>query len=158
MPISMPAVAIARAVRQGDRRPAYRGGRYDRSTAKVAPVLGWGAVVALGAAGGLIVELVALWRRLTAWQADLCQLDQGAAPPRFSAYVNPQVDGLVALTRLLLGAVAGALCHSQITGAPAAIAIGASAPSLLSQLGGALRRDNQGLPSSVESMDATEAG
>ena len=44
-------------------------------------------------------------------------------------------DSLVFLTRLALGAVAGFIFRGQVDGATAAVAVGASAPALLKQLG-----------------------
>jgi hypothetical protein len=57
--------------------------------------------------------------------------------PRLSAYVDPLSDVAAGITRILLGAIAGLLFHSQVTGAYAAIAVGCSAPTVLRQLGSA---------------------
>ncbi|OKJ14037.1 hypothetical protein AMK19_09315 [Kitasatospora sp. CB01950] len=59
-----------------------------------------------------------------------------AAPlPRLAVFVDPLADSLAALLRVLLGGAAGWLLHVQITGVYAAVAVGASAPALLAQVG-----------------------
>jgi hypothetical protein len=42
-------------------------------------------------------------------------------------YVDPAADALAAVTRLVLGAAAALILHTQISGAVTAIAVGASA-------------------------------
>jgi hypothetical protein len=104
---------------------------------------------ALGCAGGAVAELVVLWGNLTAWQKarrdvlkKVANSRRGARVlilPQWKAYIDPVPDTLVCITRLALGVVAGLAFHSQITGAMAAITVGASAPTLLSQFGAATR-------------------
>lgn len=93
--------------------------------------------VMLGAAGGAIVQLIALWGSMTVWQKarhDL--LMDGIRPlPSLTSYIDPLADTLVALTRLCMGALAGLMFQDQITGVTAAIAVGASGPALLAQFG-----------------------
>ena len=55
--------------------------------------------------------------------------------PRFGRFADPAADFWVLVTRIALGAMAGALFHSQVLGPTAAIAVGASAPALLAQFG-----------------------
>ena len=55
--------------------------------------------------------------------------------PSLSRYIDPVPDAAVAVTRALLGCAAGWLLHDEITGAYAALAVGASAPALLAGLG-----------------------
>jgi hypothetical protein len=57
--------------------------------------------------------------------------------PRLRVFIDLPADGLVAVTRLALGALAGWLFHSQLVGSEAAIAVGASAPALLRPLSSA---------------------
>jgi hypothetical protein len=96
----------------------------------------WQAV-GFGAVGGLIVELMSMWGYLTVWQAarrDYLEKDKYPLP-KLTQYLDPPADGLVALTRLLMGAGAGALLHVQVSGPIAAIAVGATAPALFKQIG-----------------------
>src|SRR5690349_10586940 len=95
------------------------------------------SAVMLGAAGGLIVELIVLFTSLTAWRQDRRQalLNQCRALPEIRRYVDPVPDSLVAITRVALGAVAGWVFHNQIIGTAAAVTVGASAPMILWQIG-----------------------
>ncbi|MFE6056460.1 hypothetical protein ACFQ6N_37425, partial [Kitasatospora sp. NPDC056446] len=56
------------------------------------------------------------------------QSAEGSGPPSGATYI-------LTVSRLLLGALAGWLLHSEITGLYAAVAAGASAPALLRQVG-----------------------
>ncbi|SCL34857.1 hypothetical protein GA0070624_5101 [Micromonospora rhizosphaerae] len=98
----------------------------------------WAAAAALGMIGGGIVEVVAVWGNLAAWQkARHLARRRGRRLPPMIRYVDPAADTLVAVTRLVLGAAAALILHTQISGAVTAIAVGASAPALLAQLGAA---------------------
>ncbi|MET9290699.1 hypothetical protein [Streptomyces sp. NPDC003077] len=99
----------------------------------------WSAAVAYGAMGGAIVEAVVFYGRISTWQAVRHRvLARGRGRlPSLRRYIDLPSDLLAAVTRLLLGAGAGWLFHSQITGVYAAVAVGASAPALLRQLGAA---------------------
>lgn len=100
----------------------------------------WLLAMAYGAIGGAVVEAVVSSDRVLAWNAARHQAlgHQPADPvPALTAYVDPLSDVAAGLTRILLGAVAGLLFHSQVTGAYAAIAVGCSAPTVLRQLGSA---------------------
>lgn len=97
----------------------------------------WSAYVVYGAVGGAIVEVVVFYGRVSAWQAKRHRVlakGKGRLPP-LRRYIDLPSDLLAAATRLLLGAAAGWLFHSQITGVYAAVAVGASAPALLRQVG-----------------------
>lgn len=97
----------------------------------------WPAVTALGAVGGALVEVVNLYGRMTGWQSarHAARTHGKDELPGLSAYVDVPADSLVALTRLVLGAAAGLVFHTQISGAAAAVAAGAAAPALLRQVG-----------------------
>jgi hypothetical protein len=99
----------------------------------------WASTAAYGALGGGVIEAVVFYGRLSAWQSARHRaLDRNSRHlPRIRKYIDPFSDTLAALTRLGLGAIAGALFHGQVTGAYAAIAVGASAPALLLQFGAA---------------------
>jgi hypothetical protein len=97
----------------------------------------WSTAMACGAAGGLVVELVVVFGSLTDWQAArrrVRRVRRQRRMPSLTDYLDPLADSLVAVTRVLLGAVAGVAFHTQVTGAAAAIAVGAAAPALLGQL------------------------
>lgn len=107
-----------------------------------------GVASVFGCSGGAIAELVVLWGNLSAWQKarrDARKASAGRRSPRvvvlphWNMYIDPLPDLLVCITRLALGAIAGLAFHSEVTGAMAAITVGASAPTLLSQLGAATR-------------------
>jgi len=100
----------------------------------------WLLAMAYGAIGGAVVEAVVSSDRVLACNAARHQAlgHQPATPvPALTSYVDPLSDVAAGLTRILLGAVAGLLFHSQVTGAYAAIAVGCSAPTVLRQLGSA---------------------
>jgi len=111
----------------------------------------WVQAAGLGAVGGLVVEAISMLGHLTAWQQDrrLARVKKRRVLPGLSRYVDLPAHALVALTRLMLGALAGGLMHEQIDGAMAAVAVGASAPALLTTMlrqfnGG--QSDNDALP------------
>jgi hypothetical protein len=86
--------------------------------------------------GGAIVEAVAVWGNLAAWQkARHHARFHGHELPELTRYIDPVADVLVALSRLVLGALAVLVLHAQLSGVVSAIAVGASAPALLGQLG-----------------------
>lgn len=103
----------------------------------------WLVAMSYGALGGAVVEVVVSSDRVLAWNAarhEALTQPRLAAPgtrPALSAYLDPLSDVAAGVTRILLGAVAGLLFHSQVTGAYAAIAVGCSAPTVLRQLGSA---------------------
>ncbi len=106
----------------------------------------WLAATALGAIGGAVVEAVALFGFLAAWQRErhrirhqnsLAKTKKRKKLPPITVFVDPHADILVALTRISLGAVTGYLFHKEIRadGMMAAVAVGAAAPALLRQVG-----------------------
>ncbi|MFE6155561.1 hypothetical protein [Streptomyces sp. NPDC057889] len=97
----------------------------------------WIHGAAYGAVGGALIEALVFNGRVLAWQAARRRARDARRRrlPRLRAYVDPPADLAAAVSRLLLGALAGWLLHSQITGLYAAVAAGASAPALLRQLG-----------------------
>ena len=102
----------------------------------------WLVAMSYGALGGAVVEVVVSSDRVLAWNAARHEaLTQprltAGTRPALSAYLDPLSDVAAGVTRILLGAVAGLLFHSQVTGAYAAIAVGCSAPTVLRQLGSA---------------------
>jgi hypothetical protein len=100
--------------------------------------MGWAAAVVFGMAGGAIVEAVAVWGHLAAWQKARHQARlRGRRLPELTRYVDPAADTLVAATRLLMGGCAALLLQAEISGYVSAIAVGAAAPALLAQIGAA---------------------
>lgn len=99
-------------------------------------MLSWSAALSYGAAGGLIMEVVVMWRQLQAWQHARHQaMSKGNPRPGIKDYIDPAPDMVVALTRTVLGCAAGCLLRTEVTGMYAALAVGASAPALLASLG-----------------------
>src|SRR5713101_2730996 len=94
-----------------------------------------GMAIGLGAAGGAIAEAVDRWADLTDWQRarHAARLKQEALPA-LTMYIDLLADGLVALSRLAMGALIGWLFHNEVSGVAAAIAVGATAPALLAQV------------------------
>jgi hypothetical protein len=100
----------------------------------------WLLAMTYGAIGGAVVEAVVSSDRVLAWNAARHQAlaHTPATPvPTLTAYLDPLSDVAAGVTRIMLGAVAGWLFHSQVTGAYAAIAVGCAAPTVLRQLGSA---------------------
>jgi hypothetical protein len=113
----------------------------------------WQAATVSGMAGGAIVEVIAVWGNLITWQrARYHARSSGQELPKLTRYIDPAADVLVAFTRIVLGGLAGFLLHSQVSGLVSAVAVGAAAPALLSQLGAlyALRPAN-GTPTTIGS-------
>jgi hypothetical protein len=100
-------------------------------------MLYWPIALAAGGGGGVIVEAVVLLQNLESWRGARrsARLSAGHALPSISEHVDGLPDGLAALTRMIIGAAMGYLFHTQIAGMWAAVAIGASAPALVRQLG-----------------------
>jgi hypothetical protein len=98
--------------------------------------MGWLAVVGLGACGGAVVSLVAFCSNVFAWHEAryAARARRVRRLPKLAKYVDPYPDLTVLVTRMVLGGAAGAIFHAQVRGVEAAIAVGASAPALLSQL------------------------
>ncbi|MGI5473026.1 hypothetical protein [Streptomyces sp. CA-132043] len=101
-------------------------------------MLSWAEGALYGAGGGLIVEAVVTFGRLHAWQqARHAARVATEALPQLSTYIDPPADALAALFRIVLGGAAGWLLHGELAGVYAAIAVGASAPAVLAQMGSA---------------------
>jgi hypothetical protein len=93
----------------------------------------------LGAGGGVIVEVLAIFRWVTAWQ-DARRDKDGLLlpiPPKLGKYVDIPAHALMLPARMALGAVAAILfgLTGQVTGPYGALAFGCAAPVLLSRLG-----------------------
>lgn len=98
--------------------------------------MNWLTVTSLGACGGAIVQLIDLAGAAKAWQGARHRARvRHRTLPSLALYIDLPADSLVCLTRLMLGAFAGLLFHSQVDSVPAAVAVGASAPALFRQLG-----------------------
>lgn len=98
----------------------------------------WTLSVACGALGGVVVEALILFKHLSSWQAARHQaLQKGKELPHLRVFVDPPADIAAGLTRIALGALAGWLFHWEVTGVYAAVAVGAAAPGILTQLGSA---------------------
>lgn len=96
----------------------------------------WATAAACGSAGGAVVEAVVIFGRITLWQTERQKAaERGRKKPRLKKFVDVPAHGLALLTRVLMGAGAGWLFHTQVTGVYAAVAAGAAAPALLRQLG-----------------------
>lgn len=99
-------------------------------------MLSWAEGALYGAGGGLIVEAIVTFGRLHAWQqARHAARVTAEALPRLGTYIDPPADSLAALFRVVLGGVAGWLLHGELAGVLAAVAVGASAPAVLAQMG-----------------------
>ena len=120
----------------------------------------WLVAMGYGAIGGAVVEAVVSSDRVLAWNAArhqaLIHEMPKPKPPALTAYLDPMSDIAAGLTRILLGAVAGLLFHSQVTGAYAAIAVGCSAPTVLRQLGSARLASAFELPAPPELVPPQE--
>lgn len=59
----------------------------------------WRLALGFGAAGGAIVEVIALWGNLATWQGARRTARQAGKPmPTWLAYIDPWPDALVAAT------------------------------------------------------------
>lgn len=99
-------------------------------------MLTWTEGALCGAGGGLIVEAVVTFGRMHAWQQARHTARAAAEPlPPIGTFIDPPADSLAALFRVVLGGVAGWLLHGEVAGVFAAVAVGASAPAVLAQMG-----------------------
>lgn len=101
--------------------------------------MNWLTAAAYGAVGGSLVELIVTFGHLTDWQSARrrARLTGRRRLPAITKYVDPVADPLVAVSRVILGAGGGFVFHTQVTGAAAAITVGACAPALLRQFSAA---------------------
>ncbi|WP_406352095.1 hypothetical protein [Streptomyces sp. NBC_00658] len=99
----------------------------------------WPTAMVCGAIGGCLIEAIVFYGRVSEWRTARHEARARARRrkrlPSLREHVDLPADSLVALTRLALGGIAGGLFHSQVIGMMAAVAVGASAPALLQQLG-----------------------
>jgi hypothetical protein len=99
-----------------------------------------GEAAFLGAAGGALVSAAFLYTDLISWQKLRSKARRAhKSPISIAGYFDPAVDSLVLITRATLGAIAGLIFHTQVTGISAAIAIGAAAPLVVAQIGNSRR-------------------
>ncbi|QOV35570.1 hypothetical protein IM697_36840 [Streptomyces ferrugineus] len=106
-------------------------------------VVGTATLFALGAAGGSLRGLVDVYNQTMAWQAARREhqraetVEDAQPPPSLREFLDPVADITAAIFHMVLGAAGAALfgMSGQISGAYAAIAVGISAPALLTQLG-----------------------
>lgn len=99
-------------------------------------MLSLSAAIGYGAVGGLVTEALYFWQQLRAWQQARRRAASEKKPrPGFASFVDPRPDALVAVTRAVLGCIAGWLLRSEVSGMYAALIVGASAPALLAGLG-----------------------
>lgn len=100
-------------------------------------------LLALGAAGGSLRGLVDAYNQTMGWQAARREhrknpaTSSGQEVPRFREFFDPVPDVVAAVFHTVLGSAAAAMfgMSGQISGAYAAIAVGISAPAVLTQLG-----------------------
>jgi hypothetical protein len=126
----------------------------------------WWEYAALGAAGGALVEVLAVFKWITSWQAGRRNKDGTLKAKRadWREYVDVPMHVWLFVLRVPLGALASALLGNtgQITGAIAALGCGIAAPVLLAQLGSipqvanAVQGDDQ-LPESAAVGPASSA-
>ena len=99
----------------------------------------WWQFALLGAGGGAIVEVLALFKWFTVWQgarrsaSGLVRADR----PGLTRYVDVPAHAGMLVLRSLLGAVSAAIfaAGDQIKGAYVAVALGFCGPALLQRLG-----------------------
>lgn len=99
----------------------------------------WWQFAVLGAAGGMIVETVAIFRWAATWQGARRGVNGKLRrkPPPLGEYVDIPAHAIMLPSRAALGAVAAVLfgLTGQVTGPYGALAFGCAAPVLLSRLG-----------------------
>jgi hypothetical protein len=99
----------------------------------------WWQFALLGAGGGAIVEVLAIFRCVTAWQDSRRNRDGTITrvPPKLRRYVDIPAHAIMLPSRVGLGTAAAVLfgVTGQVTGPYGAVAIGCAAPMLLAQLG-----------------------
>jgi hypothetical protein len=99
----------------------------------------WWQFALLGAAGGVIIEALEIFRGLSQWQR--ARRDRNGRLKRLPAKLGQFVDGpahaYMLPARAVLGAGAAVLfgMTGQVTGAYGVVAFGCAAPVLLTQLG-----------------------
>lgn len=99
----------------------------------------WWQFALLGAGGGALVEALAVFKCLAAWQSAR-KTPTGRVksnPPALRTYIDVPVHRWLVVCRAILGAGSAALfgASGQINGPYVAVALGFAAPSMLAQLG-----------------------
>jgi hypothetical protein len=101
--------------------------------------MAWWQFALLGAGGGAIVEVLAVFRCVAAWHAAHRNRDGTIerVPPRLRSYVDVPAHAILLPARMMIGTAAAVLfgVTGQVTGPYGAVAIGCAAPVLLAQLG-----------------------
>ena len=99
----------------------------------------WWQFTLLGASGGVIVEVLAVFRCVAVWQGARRNRDGTLkrTPPKPGRYVDVAAHAIMLPARAALGAAAATLfgMTGQVTGTYGAVAFGCAAPVLLAQLG-----------------------
>jgi len=99
----------------------------------------WWQFALLGTSGGVIVEVLTVFRCVAAWQGARRNRDGTLKriPPKLRRYVDVPAHAIMLPARAALGAAAATLfgMTGQVTGAYGAVAFGCAAPVLLAQLG-----------------------
>lgn len=99
----------------------------------------WWQYAALGAAGGALVEVLAVFKWITYWQADRRNKDGTLKEkrPSWRKYIDVPLHSVLFVIRVLLGAGTSALfgTNGEIKGAFVAVGCGVAAPAILAQLG-----------------------
>lgn len=130
----------------------------------------WWQFSLLGAGGGAVVEILAVFHAMTSWQTAR-RTSTGrirSSPPPLREFLDLPAHAWIFPIRALLGAGGAALfgVNGQITGVVAAVALGYAAPSVLAQLGAvpqvqafiAGTTADSALPTAKESRLAAPAG
>lgn len=87
--------------------------------------------------GGVASQVVVFAGRIVEWQKKReKERADGGSPSPLSSFIDPSADILVAAVMIALAALAGALLHSEITGAVPAVVAGAAAWDILVQIVG----------------------
>lgn len=99
----------------------------------------WWQFALLGAGGGALVEILAVFKWFAVWQAAR-RTPTGRVsgrPPTLRTYIDLPAHAWMAVLRTVLGAGSATLfgASGQINGAYVAVALGFAAPSILAQLG-----------------------
>lgn len=99
----------------------------------------WWQFALLGTSGGVIVEVLAVFRCAAEWQGARRNRDGTLKriPPKLGRYVDVPAHAIMLPARAALGAAAAILfgMTGQVTGPYGAVAFGCAAPVLLAQLG-----------------------
>ncbi|MGH3761826.1 hypothetical protein [Actinophytocola sp.] len=99
----------------------------------------WWQFALLGAGGGALVEILAVFNCFAAWQSARRTATGRVKdrPPMLRSYLDVPVHACLVVVRMTLGAGCATLfgASGEISGAYVAVALGFAAPSMLAQLG-----------------------